>query len=199
MPNTLWLIDVRGIQGGSCDRTGRLFHPIQREIEDIVVVKRSGFCPPLVLRIDRSRQQERDFLLAETAMRAKAMPGQLAEIVILMRRADNCLAVNEDCEIPFPVDGKFELLARLLLIQDQFDAGQRSRKRHHGLDITSLSQMHPDEGPQGTVMPNEGIGDRTNDANGSGTETRVQFVLEIYNVGGAVPCRLVVHPMVGSD
>jgi len=123
----------------------RLLYPVQREIEDIVVVKRSGFRPLLVRRIDRPRQQKRDLLLTETAMRAQPMSGELTKIVILPPRADNGLAIAEDREIPLPVDRKLELLADRFLVENQFDAGQRPGKRHHRLDITGLSQMHPDE------------------------------------------------------
>lgn len=123
----------------------RLLYPVQREIEDIVVVKRSGFRSLLVRRIDRPRQQERDLLLTETAMRAQPMSGELTKIVILPPRADNGLAIAEDREIPLPVDRKLELLADRFLVENQFDAGQRPGKRHHRLDITGLSQMHPDE------------------------------------------------------
>jgi len=123
----------------------RLLYPVQREIEDIVVVKRSGFRPLLVRRIDRPRQQKRDLLLTETAMRAQPMSGELTKIVVLPSRADNGLAIAEDREIPLPVDRKLELLADRFLVENQFDAGQRPGKRHHRLDITGLSQMHPDE------------------------------------------------------
>ena len=122
-----------------------LDYTVQREIEDIVVVKRSGLCPLLVLRIDRPRQQERDFLLTKAAMGTKAVTCQLAEIVIFLPGADNCLSIAEHCEIPFPVDRKFESLADRFLVDSQLNAGQRPRKRHHGLNIAGLSQMHPDE------------------------------------------------------
>src|ERR1700688_5170938 len=101
------------------------------------------------------------------------MPGQLTEIVILLPRADDCLAVAEDREIPFPVDRKLELLAHLLLIENQLDAGQCSCKCHHCLDVTGLSQGHTDERTQSSVMPNEGIGNWTDHANGSDAETRI--------------------------
>jgi hypothetical protein len=104
----------------------RLLYPVQREIEDIVVVKRSGFRSLLVRRIDRPRQQERDLLLTETAMRAQPMSGELTKIVILPPRADNGLAIAEDREIPLPVDRKLELLADRFLVENQFDAGQLS-------------------------------------------------------------------------
>ena len=99
-------------------RTDRLHYPIQRKIEDIVVVERSGFRPPSVLLIDRPRQQERDLLLAEAAMRSKPVPSQLTEIVILLPCANDGLAVAEDREIPFPVDRKFELLTHLLFVEN---------------------------------------------------------------------------------
>ena len=59
-------------------------------------------------------------------MRAQAMSRQLAQIVILAARADHGMAVAENREIAFPVDRQIELLAHLLLVEHQFDAGQRA-------------------------------------------------------------------------
>src|ERR1700731_1088047 len=126
----------------------RLLYPVQREIEDIVVVKRSGFRPLLVRRIDRPRQQKRDLLLTETAMRAQPMSGELTKIVVLPSRADNGLAIAEDREIPLPVDRKLELLADRFLVENQFDAGQRpgqtpSWPGHHRAFADAPGRMNP--------------------------------------------------------
>jgi hypothetical protein len=56
-------------------------------------VRRPDFGAPAIDLVERPRQQERHFLLAETAMRAQAVSRQLAQIVILPPRADICRVI----------------------------------------------------------------------------------------------------------
>ena len=62
-----------------------------------------------------------------------------------MPGADHGLPIAEHGEIPFPVEGKFELLADRFLVENEFNTGQRPGKRHHGRNITGLAQMYTDE------------------------------------------------------
>ena len=48
-------------------------------------------------------------------------------------------------------------------------------------------------------MPNEGIGDGTDDPDRSFAEARIQFVFQIDDIWRAVLCGLVVHPVVGGN
>ena len=67
---------VRMPAPGDFDRAGRLFDPIQRKIENIIVAKRSGFRSFAIYRIERSRQRERNPPLGEAAVRTQAVSRQ---------------------------------------------------------------------------------------------------------------------------
>src|SRR4029077_6237607 len=48
-------------------------------------------------------------------------------------------------------------------------------------------------------MAHERVGDRTDDAHGSGAKTRIQLILQVNDIGRTIAGRLVVHSMVGGD
>src|SRR5580698_4000113 len=48
-------------------------------------------------------------------------------------------------------------------------------------------------------MPYERIGDRADDAHGAGSEARIQFVLQVDDIGRTVAGGLVIHPVIGRD
>src|SRR3974390_653677 len=118
---------------------------VERKIENVVVVQRPVGRALAIDRIERPREQERDLLFAKSAMRAQAMPGQLAEIVILAPCADNGLAVAENSKIAFAIERKIVLRTNLIPVEHQFYARQSPAERHHGRNIARLAQMHAHE------------------------------------------------------
>src|SRR5580658_944999 len=126
-------------------RRGVLFDAVQCKIENVVIVQSAGFRTLAVRRIERPRQQEWHLLLAKTAVGTQAMSRQLTQIVVLAARSDHGVAIAESGKIALAVEGQIELFADLLLIEDQFDAGQRAGECHHGPDVSRLAQMHPHE------------------------------------------------------
>lgn len=114
---------------------GALFDAVQHKIKNLVVVQRPVFGAPAIRRVEWPREQERHPLFSETAMRAKTMPRQSAEIVILSARPDDRVAVAEHGEIPLSIKRQLELRADLLLIENNFDTRQCSRERHHGPEV----------------------------------------------------------------
>jgi hypothetical protein len=99
-------------------RSSALFDAVQRKVKNVVVVQRSVFRALAIGRLEWPRQQERNLLFCETTVGAKAVPRQLAEIMILSARPNDRVAVAEHGEVPLSIKRQVELRADLSLVEN---------------------------------------------------------------------------------
>jgi hypothetical protein len=99
-------------------RSGVLFDAVQYKVKNVVVVQRSVLRAFAIRHLEWTRQQERNLLFCETTVGAKAVPRQLAEIMILSARPNDRVAVAEHDEVPLSIKWQVELRADLSLIEN---------------------------------------------------------------------------------